>query len=109
MNFYSFDEIKSRANCIRFVEDVFGERISDGRCRAVWRNGTNPQSVSVSEKEWYDFSEEVGGGILELCAKTKFGGDIQQAQNWLGDWLGLEPKRLLSKKQIGRASCRERV
>lgn len=100
MNFYSFDEIKSRANCIRFVEDVFGERISDGRCRAVWRNGTNPQSVSVSEKEWYDFSEEVGGGILELCAKTKFGGDIQQAQNWLGDWLGLEPKRLLSKKPM---------
>ena len=98
MNFYSFEDIKSRASCVRFIEEVLGNRVYDGRCRASWRNGTNPQSVSVSENEWYDFSQESGGGIIELCAIAKFGGDIQQAQSWLGDWLNLSPKMPLTKK-----------
>lgn len=97
MNFYSFDEIREKGSCIRFVEEVLGERVVDGRCKAAWRGGTNEHSVSVKETEWYDFSEAKGGGIIELCAVAKFGGDIQLAQDFLGGWLRIAPKQMLSK------------
>ncbi len=103
MNFYDFSEIRERGNCVKFITSVLGERVSDGRCRAIWRGGSNPTSVSVSPEEWYDHSQKSGGGIIELCAVSKFSGDVQRAQDFLGEWLHLEPKKGLSKR---RASTR---
>lgn len=91
MNFYSFDEIRERGSCVRFVEECLGAEVKHGRCAAVWRGGDGP-NIALTEKEWHDHVAKVGGGILELCAKAKFQDDIQQAQNFLGEWLHLEPK-----------------
>lgn len=97
MNFYSFDEIKQRANCVTFVESVLGAQLNrDGRCAAVWRGGDG-MNVSVEREKWYDHKAKTGGGIIELCATAKFNGDIQQAQNFLGEWLRLEPKNKVRK------------
>lgn len=94
MNFYSFDEIKQAGNCIRFVEECLGQEVKHGRCAAVWRGGDG-QNVAVKEDEWHDHVAKVGGGIIELCATAKFGGDVQQAQDYLGEWLHLKPKMLM--------------
>lgn len=93
MDFYDFSDIRAHGSCIAFVRDVLGVPVSsDNRCAAVWRDGRNPNSVALTDIEWYDHARKTGGGLVELCAAAKFGGNIQQAQEFLGQWLRLEPK-----------------
>ena len=98
MNFYDFKDISSAGDCERYVTEVLGITVRNHRCRAEWRGGNREDSIALKKDEWYDHVEHVGGGIVQLCALTKFGGDIQQAQNWLGEWLHLEPKMKQQKR-----------
>ena len=91
MKFYSFDEIKSAADCAAFARDVYGAVVKNGRCNAAWRGGDGPENVSISKDEWYDHREKKGGGIIELAAH-KFNGNIQDAQAFLGEFYHLTPK-----------------
>ena len=97
MRFYNFSEIKEKGSCIKFAETVLGIKVSGGRCPAVWRNGER-DSVAIDDSQWFDHVEKVGGGLIELCAVAKFGGmsqtEIQQAQDFLGEWLGLNPMEI---------------
>lgn len=90
MKFYSFDEIRERGSCLAFLAGIGLTPDRSGRVPATWRGGDGP-NVAVSDKEWYDHRAKVGGGILELCMAVRQC-DIQQAQNYLGEWLGLTPK-----------------
>ena len=92
MNFYSFEEIRAAGSCLSYVRDCLGLEVKDNRCAAVWRAGTNPNSVALTDESYYDHSRKEGGGIVELCAISRFGGDKQQAQEFLGNWLRLTPK-----------------
>jgi hypothetical protein len=103
MNFYDFEEIKSVGDCVALAENLGASVDRTGRCAAVWRGGDGP-NVAVSRDEWYDHKAKVGGGIIDLCAVAKFGGDIQQAQNYLGEWLKLTPK--MQTKKLAWASQR---
>lgn len=105
MNFYPFEDIKSRGDCVAFVEHL-GATVTNGRCAAVWRGGDG-LNVAVSKEEWYDHKAKVGGGLIELCATAKFGGDIQQAQAYLGQWLGLTPK--MSARKLTRSRYDELI
>lgn len=97
MKHYNFKEIKERGSCVDFAEQVIGTRVTDGRCVAIWRDGER-DSVAIDREKWYDHAAQEGGGLIELCARTKFGGmdaaAIQQAQEYLGDWLHLEEVQL---------------
>jgi 5S rRNA maturation endonuclease (ribonuclease M5) len=104
MNFYSFEEIRSAGNCIAFVEQVLGLKLDHGRCAAVWRGGDGP-NVAVSQTEWYDHKAKEGGGIIELCTVSRFSGNVQGAQEFLGEWLHLTPK-LKRKSWSPSAPCR---
>ena len=97
MKHYKYEEIKAQGDCIRFAKEVLGVAVDrDNRCAAIWRNGKNPQSVALEKDKWFDHAEGIGGGILDLCAVAKFGSNdqmnIRQAQEVLGDWLGLTPR-----------------
>ena len=111
MKHYNFAEIKARGNCIDFVEKVLATSVTAGRCVAVWRDGTR-DSVTVSAEKWYDHGEKIGGGLIELCARAKFGGTdfncIQLAQEFLGDWLHLEEVKL-RKSSTGRSHFDELI
>jgi len=111
MKHYNFAEIKARGNCIDFVEKVLATLVTAGRCVAVWRDGTR-DSVTVSAEKWYDHGEKIGGGLIELCARAKFGGTdfncIQLAQEFLGDWLHLEEVKL-RKSSTGRSHFDELI
>jgi len=104
MKFYNFDEIKKHGSCIRFVEEIIGLKVEGGRCQAIWRGGKNPLSVALTAEEWYDHSLKVGGGLISLCQLAKFGSEsdstIQQAQEFLGDWLRLTPKTMTRKVDV---------
>ncbi len=93
MKHYNFQEIKSRGSCIDFAEQILNSKVTDNRCVATWRGGER-DSVSIDKEKWFDHVTRQGGGLIELCAVTKFGSTdfsaIQQAQEFLGDWLKLE-------------------
>lgn len=90
MKFYSFEDIKSSADCVDIARQV-GLDVLDGRCAAKWRGGTNDTSVSVNRDGWHDFATEESGSAIDLVALNLFGGDRQKAQEWLGDYLRLTP------------------
>ena len=100
MKHFNFAAIKERGSCIDFVEQVLGEKVVENRCVAVWRGGER-YSVRVERDRWFDHVTEEGGGLVELCARSKFGGlgatEIQQAQEWLGEWLHLDEVKLQKK------------
>ena len=93
MNFYDFNEIRERGDCLQFASAFFGCTPNrEGRCQALWRGGDG-YNVAISDHEWYDHTQKEGGGIMELCMIAK-NVDIQQAQQILGDWLHLTPKMI---------------
>ena len=91
MNFYSYEEIKSATDCLAVANYLALQLDSNGRCAATWRGGDGA-NVHIEADKWYDFKTKQGGGPIELVAAVKFSGDVQQAQNFLGEWLRLEPK-----------------
>lgn len=90
MRFFSFDEIRTKADCAKFATDIYGAVVHGGRCNAAWRQGDNPEAVAINKESWFDHVEKSGGGILQL-AMFKCG-DIQSAQEFLGDYYHLTPK-----------------
>ena len=92
MLFFSFDEIRLVASCRDIARELFGVTIVDGRCAAVWRDGKNPESVAITEKDFFDHGTKTGGGAIQLAA-IKFG-SVQLAQQWLGERYKLTPKAM---------------
>lgn len=88
---YNFDDIKDRADC-RVIAQVLGLELSrNHRCAATWRGGDNPDTVAISETGFYDHKIKGGGSVIDLVALVKFSGDLQQAAEWLGEYLNLQP------------------
>lgn len=90
MKFYSYKDIKQHCDCTDIARTI-GLNITDGRCAATWRNGDNKTAVSINRDGWHDFVTEESGSAIDLVALVQFGGNRQQAQEWLGDYLGLTP------------------
>ncbi len=90
MKLYSFAEIKAAADCEKIAVDL-GLKVADHRCAATWRGGTNTNSVHLERDQWSDHGDGgKGGSVIDLVAAVKFNGNKQQAQEWLGDHLGLK-------------------
>ena len=70
------------------MTEVLGLKVQNDRCQARWRGGDG-WNVALTKETWYDHRTEKGGGLLQLCAEAMFGGNIHQAQEKLGEWLGL--------------------
>jgi len=100
MKFYSFEEIRQHGNCVAYAEQILGITLKNGRCAATWRGGDG-ENVAIQQDKWFDHRSKQGGGILELAATAKHNGNIQLAQQELGEWLGLEPKRVTVKQTGG--------
>ena len=113
MKHYNFKEIREKGNCSRFATEVLGAKIVDGRCAAVWRNGTNPESVAIDAEKWFDHAANVGGGIIELCAIATFGScdsaAIQNAQEVLGEWLNLPEVKFRKAVPAGKSRYDELI
>lgn len=104
MNFYSFDDIKAANCCLRFAKEILptlGYELRGDRIQAKWRGGDG-FNVAIAPEGWFDHKAKDGGSVISLCALAKFGSDtpenVQLAQDFLGQWLGLAPK-ILPKRQ----------
>ncbi|MDD5698922.1 MAG: hypothetical protein PHH77_09940, partial [Victivallaceae bacterium] len=79
------------------------------RFNIPWRSGSDSGALSINENGWHDFVSSESGGTLELVRRVKFQGApenekdrIQEAQQWLGDHLGLEPNMTTQKDRKTR-------
>jgi hypothetical protein len=61
-----------------------------GRTRAFYRDGSNPQAVSLNEAKgcWYDHRDNIGGGILDLIQHV-LNCNRGAALRWLSDLTGV--------------------
>lgn len=105
--FFDFDEICRAADCVEIAKEI-GLAVADNRCAATWRGGDNATSVSLSKEGWHDFSAGESGSVIDLVARVKFGGDKQQAQQWLGDRLVLTPSMVKGVEKTNRIDRLER-
>lgn len=112
MKHFIFKEIREAGSCVDYAEQIIGTPVRDGRCVAVWREGSR-DSVAIDREKWFDHAANEGGGLIELCARTKFGnmesGAIQQAQEFLGEWLHLKEVQLRKASSTGRSRHDELV
>jgi len=97
LNFYSFDQIKAAGDCRRYSIEVLGltpksnpngENVSFNN---PWRPGSDSGAFSVCRDAFFDHVSDEKGGLIDLAAMARYGGDKQQAQQALGEWLRLEP------------------
>lgn len=91
MKFFNFDKIKQAANCLDIAREIGLQLDGNNRTAATWRGGDNQTAVSINADGWHDFAAEESGSVIDLVALVMFDGDRQQAQQWLGDKLNLEP------------------
>lgn len=104
MQFFDYEEIKKRGDCVRYCTEVLGltpqgKSGKDAKFNNPWRPGSDSGAFSVCRETYYDHVSGETGSILDLCANARHGGQMMAAQAELGEWLGLEPKQKVKKKK----------
>jgi len=99
MNFYNYDDIKKTGDCLKFAKTVLNMNPvnSNDMFHIPWRAGSDSGALSINERGWTDFVTNKKGSIIDLCAKVFFGGDIIQAQEFLGQHYNLKPVNIKRK------------
>ena len=94
------------------ITDVFvglgGDQPKNGHARAFWRDGDNPQAVSLNDAKgcWYDHRDNVGGGILDLIRRVR-GGTRSDALEWLAELKGVSIDSRPFRDRASIAATRE--
>jgi hypothetical protein len=108
--FYIFDEITENINCLEYAKSVLGLKpsgTSQDHFNCPWRAGANSGSFQINDKTWTDHTKpqndgDRSGNVITLCANVRHAGDLQAAQEELGDTLGIEPHIFTKTESIGR-------
>ena len=84
------EKIKDRVSCVDYMTREHGAHISGGRCKSFRPEASNPSSLMVNERDWYDFGSGLGGDVIDMAAYDRFNGDKGQAIRYLADRWGLK-------------------
>ncbi len=103
MKIYNWDDIKLHGDCIEYMQRELrmvpiGRTTGNEVCfNCPWRANSDSGAFKVQKNQWYDHVDKEGGSIIDLVARARFDGDIFQAQEHLGEYLGLQPKQIAKK------------
>lgn len=88
--FYSFEKVAERADCLE-IAGLLGLSPVKGRdfFNIPWRPGSDSGALHVLKNGWKDFVTGEHGGVIDFVARVKFAGDMQEAQQFLGDYYKL--------------------
>lgn len=104
MKLFDWDELKEQADCRDLMESVLGMK-PHTRNGEWWafssplRAGSDGKSFSVCKGAYHDNKTDEKGSAIDLIGNAKFGGDIWQAQEFLGEYLHLTPKNQAKQKR----------
>jgi hypothetical protein len=99
--FFSFDELREAADCVSLAKTL-GLEVKGDRCAAVWRGGDNVSCVSLAKTGWHDHKTGQSGDAVRLVEYVRKL-ERQDAQEWLGQLLNLEPRKSLKHEVVGQA------
>ena len=94
------DEIKSRVSCADYMRTEHGANIVGGRCKSFRSDASNPSSLLVNDRDWYDFGSGIGGDVIDLAAQDKFDGDMGRAISYLAEHWGIEREKTDAKFDV---------
>ena len=95
------EKIKSTISCVDYMRTEHGSKISGGRCASFRPGATNPSSLLVNERDWFDFGSGLGGDVIDLAAADKFNGDIGRAIGYLAErWNITTPEDKIDVKHV---------
>ncbi len=100
--FYDFDEIIEQCDPLSYVKTVLGWKTANGtrdHFNSPFRAGSDSGGFQVGDTGYIDHVSGDTGSIIDLVAYVNHNGDIQEAQQELGDYLGLEPKHHVEEEQ----------
>lgn len=104
MRLYDWEELRNNADARDLCERVLGMKPVNRNgewwhFNNPWRPGSDSGAFSVSPKGYKDHVSGESGSALDLIANARYGGDIWQAQEWLGEYLKLTPKQTAKQKR----------
>ncbi len=87
-------EIVSRARISDVWVALGGDQPKRGRAPAFYRDGDNPEAVSLDDRRgvWYDYRDNVGGGVLALIQRVRCCRS-REALHWLACHFGISVPR----------------
>jgi hypothetical protein len=93
---FAFSDIKQAGDCNRYMKDVLflqpTGKAGGWTCyNNPWRPGSDSGAFHVAAQGFKDHVSDESGSIIDLCMKTK-NLDLFEAQEFLGQWLGLKEK-----------------
>ena len=95
------EKIKSTISCVDYMQTEHHSKISGGRCASFRPGATNPSSLLVNERDWFDFGSGLGGDVIDLAAADKFSGDIGLAVGYLAErWNIAMPDEKIDVKHV---------
>jgi len=105
---FPFADIKAAGDCIAYCITELRmhptkQNGNEARFNCPWRPDSDSGSFAVTKTGWYDHVEKEGGDIIGLVARARFGGDIFQAQEHLGEYYGMKPT--ISAKKAKKFVC----
>ena len=84
-------ELKNRISCVQYAQRLgYNIHKSGDRCVSPFHNGTNKSSMVVHDNFWFSFSDNLGGDVIDLAARVKYGGNRAAAINELAELVGLQ-------------------
>jgi hypothetical protein len=82
-----------------------------GRAKAFFRDGDNPQTISLSDEKmcFFDHRDNAGGGVLDLIQHVR-GGSRADSLHWLADLNGVtlenRPATAAERREFARRRAR---
>ncbi len=102
---FDWTKIRELGNCAGYIRSI-GTPVErdegDGKIRfrhPPWRPESDSKGFVAGKDGWHDYAKNEKGSIIDACAKAEFDGDIWQAQERLGEMLGLEPTKEVAKEK----------
>lgn len=93
--------IMQKYNCITFARDVLGWPVfkAGTRVPSLHPGPERGKNLVIYPDFWYDHKEKKGGSVIDLCAWTKFNGDVHAAIQYLaGDFFKLNDNASYTKQ-----------
>jgi putative DNA primase/helicase len=86
----TIDQIKNSLTCVDYMVSEHGSKIIGNRTKSFRPDAKNNTSLMVNEQDWFDFGDNQGGDVIDLCAIDKFNGDKGQAIRYLCEKLNIQ-------------------
>lgn len=102
-------DIVSATTITRVWLALGGPEPKRGRARAFYRDGNNPQAVSLNDSKgaWFDHRDSTGGGVLDLIQRV-LSCDRAGALRWLSNFTGIPLENQSATRAQQRALAQRR-